>query len=178
MAISAFEALGNLKPAIHTADVSSKLAQNLGEAGSLDTGNQAREHAFYAELAGKTAKMRLEAQTDKEQLIRLMGLWGTDVDYLVPNALPRLPKSVFRNKYTEENTMNTKIITTTLLIALSGPVSAGGSHTGGHGHTDTLKEVMIGTSGDASMMTRTIEVSMKETDDGDMIFEPSAININ
>jgi len=41
-----------------------------------------------------------------------------------------------------------------------------------------LKEVMIGTTGDASMMTRTIEVSMKETDDGDMIFEPSAININ
>ncbi len=101
MAVSAFEALGNLKQATHTADASSKLAQNLGEAGSLDKGGQAREHAFYAELAGKTAKARLEAQAAKEQLTQLMGLWGTDVDYYVPNALPRLPKSISRRKSIE-----------------------------------------------------------------------------
>jgi outer membrane protein TolC len=101
VAVSAFEALGNLKLATHTADASSKLAQNLGEAGSLDKGGQAREHAFYAELAGKTAKARLEAETAKEQLTRLMGLWGTDVDYYVPNALPKLPKTIARRKSIE-----------------------------------------------------------------------------
>ena len=74
--------------------------------------------------------------------------------------------------------MNTKILYTTFLIALSGPVLAGGSHTGGHGHTEMMQEMMIGMPGDASMVTRTIEVTMKETDDGDMIFEPSSININ
>ncbi len=72
--------------------------------------------------------------------------------------------------------MNTKILYTTFLIALSGPVFASGSHTGGHG--DMMKEMMIGMPGDASMVTRTIEVTMKETDDGDMIFEPSSFNIN
>ncbi len=101
MAVSAFEALGNLKQATHTADASSKLAQNLGEAGSLDKGGQAREHAFYAELAGKTAEARLEAEAAKEHLTRLMGLWGADINYYVPNALPRLPKSISRRKSIE-----------------------------------------------------------------------------
>ncbi len=72
--------------------------------------------------------------------------------------------------------MNTKILYAAFLIALSGPVFAGGSHTGGH--SNMMKEMMIGMPGDASMVTRTIEVTMKETDDGDMIFEPSNLNIN
>jgi len=72
--------------------------------------------------------------------------------------------------------MNTKIITTTLLMALSGPVFASGTHT--IGHNNMMKEMMIGIPGDASMVTRTIEVTMKETDDGDMIFDPSTLNIN
>lgn len=72
--------------------------------------------------------------------------------------------------------MNTKILCTTFLIALSGPAFAGGSHADGHG--EMMKEMMIGMPGDASMVTRTIEVTMKETDDGDMIFEPSTMNIS
>jgi uncharacterized cupredoxin-like copper-binding protein len=72
--------------------------------------------------------------------------------------------------------MNTKILYTSFLIALSGPAFAGGSHADGHG--EMMKEMMIGMPGDASMVTRTIEVTMKETDDGDMIFEPSNLNIN
>lgn len=72
--------------------------------------------------------------------------------------------------------MNTKILCTTFLFALSGPVFAGGSHAGGHG--EMMKEMMIGMPGNAAQVTRTIEVTMKETDDGDMIFEPSNLNIN
>lgn len=74
--------------------------------------------------------------------------------------------------------MNMKILSAAFLIALSAPAFASGSHTGGHGHGDMMKEMMIGMPGDASMVTRTIEVTMSETDDGDMIFEPSSLNIN
>jgi uncharacterized cupredoxin-like copper-binding protein len=38
--------------------------------------------------------------------------------------------------------------------------------------------MMIGMPGHADQVTRTIEVTMKETDDGDMIYEPSNLNIN
>lgn len=100
-AVSAFEAVGNLKRASATSDASSELAQSLGLAGSLDKGSQAREHAFNADLAAQTAKARLEAAGAKAELTRLMGLWGTEVDYFVPNALPRLPKSIPRRRSIE-----------------------------------------------------------------------------
>ncbi len=92
--------------------------------------------------------------------------------------------------------MNTKILYTTFLIAMSGPVFAGGSHTGGHtmthtddethasghahgqGHEDNMHdELAVGVPGILDNVTRTVEITMMETDDGDMVFEPSALNI-
>ena len=82
-AVSAFEVVSNLKKASIAADASSELAQKLGETGALGKAGQAREHAFNAELSGQTAKARLDAQLAKEELTRLMGLWGTEVNYFV-----------------------------------------------------------------------------------------------
>ena len=89
----AFEAVGYLKSAKTTSDAGSQLARQLGETGALNKAGQAREQAFNAELAGELARARLNAARAKERLTRLMGLWGTEVDYYVPNALPSLPRS-------------------------------------------------------------------------------------
>ena len=93
-AVAAFEAASYLKRAKATSDAGSELARKLGETGALNKAGQAREQAFNAELAGQLAQARLNADRAKEELTRLMGLWGTDVDYYVPDALPSLPKSV------------------------------------------------------------------------------------
>ncbi|MCY0148536.1 cupredoxin family protein [Hoeflea sp. G2-23] len=53
------------------------------------------------------------------------------------------------------------------MTALAG---ASGTHSGGHGSM-----MAIGNPGKASEVSRTIEVIMKETDDGEMIFEPKEI---
>ncbi|WP_050526546.1 TolC family protein [Pseudorhodobacter aquimaris] len=95
-AVSAFETVGYLSRAKQTSDAGSELARKLGETGALNKAGQAREQAFNAELAGQLAKARLNAVRTKEDLTRLMGLWGTEVDYTVPNALPALPRSVGR----------------------------------------------------------------------------------
>ena len=95
-AVSAFEAASYLKRAKATSDAGSELASKLGETGALNKAGQAREHAFNAELAGQLAKARLNATRAKEDLTKLMGLWGTGVDYYVPDALPALPRSVGR----------------------------------------------------------------------------------
>ena len=95
-AVSAFEAASYLKRAKATSDAGSELARKLGETGALNKAGQAREHAFNAELAGQLAKARLNATRAKEDLTKLMGLWGTEVDYYVPDALPALPRSVGR----------------------------------------------------------------------------------
>lgn len=90
--------------------------------------------------------------------------------------------------------MKTQLLTTALILALASPVYASGSHTGGHedetkktedgshGHTEDHgdeghHEMAAGMPGMADMVTRTIEVSMIETDDGDMIFEPKSLEI-
>ena len=90
-AVAAFESSGLIRDAQSTADAASELAAQLGRTGFLSKAEQAREHAFYAELAGQRARARLDAQLAKEALTRQLGLWGTEVDYYVPNNLPRLP---------------------------------------------------------------------------------------
>lgn len=90
-AVAAFETVTLLDKASQTADASSELAFELGRTGALNRIDQAREQVFDAELAAQAADARLAAATAKEALTRLMGLWGTEVDYFVPDALPALP---------------------------------------------------------------------------------------
>lgn len=95
-AASAWERVAYLNQARVAADAASELASRLGESGALNKSGQAREHVFNAELAGETARARLAARTAKAELTRLMGLWGSDIEYEVPNQLPSLPKALAR----------------------------------------------------------------------------------
>lgn len=90
-AVAAFETAALIGRAQGTADAASELASELGRTGAMNRADQAREHVFTAELAAERADARLEAQLAKEHLTRLMGLWGTDIDFFVPDRLPGLP---------------------------------------------------------------------------------------
>ncbi|MCB1461658.1 MAG: TolC family protein, partial [Nitratireductor sp.] len=92
-AVAAFETIIYLNQAQMAADAASQLAQELGQTGALSKSGQAREHVFFAELAGRKAKAKLAAQLAKEELARLMGLWGDDLQFFVPDYLPELPKT-------------------------------------------------------------------------------------
>jgi outer membrane protein TolC len=108
-AVAAFEAVSYLKRAKATSDAGSELARKLGETGALNKAGQAREHAFNAELAGQLAKARLNAIRAKEDLTKLMGLWGNEVDYFVPDALPALPRSVGRVSNVEGKALRNRL---------------------------------------------------------------------
>jgi outer membrane protein TolC len=95
-AVAAWENVAYLNQAKVAADSASELAKKIGEAGSMAKADQAREHVFYAELTGETAKARLEAKLAKEELIRLMGLSGSDINFQIPNRLPSLPKGLIK----------------------------------------------------------------------------------
>lgn len=89
--------------------------------------------------------------------------------------------------------MKTLLLTTTAL-ALSATLSlAAGNHAGGHGHEAKKEEahghapgqahghddghmnemMAIGMPGNHGMISRTVNIRMFETDDGDMLFEPA-----
>jgi outer membrane protein TolC len=108
-AVAAFETVSYLKRAKATSDAGSELAMRLGETGALNKAGQAREQAFNAELAGQLAQARLNATRAKEELTRLMGLWGTEVDYFVPDALPALPGSVGRVTNIEAKALRNRV---------------------------------------------------------------------
>ncbi|MGJ5619089.1 TolC family protein [Sulfitobacter sp. MF3-043] len=108
-AVAAFEAASYLKRAKATSDAGSELARKLGETGALNKAGQAREQAFNAELAGQLARARLNADQAKEDLTKLMGLWGADVDYFVPDALPALPRSVGRITNIESKALRNRL---------------------------------------------------------------------
>ena len=108
-AVAARETVAYLDLAQVAADAASELARKLGETGAFTKSGQAREHVFNAELAGQTAEARLAARLAKEDLTRLMGLWGYDVDYVLPGKLPALPNAVAPNRTIEAEALKNRV---------------------------------------------------------------------
>ncbi|MGJ8544800.1 MAG: TolC family protein [Sulfitobacter sp.] len=108
-AVAAFETVSHLKRAKATSDAGSELARKLGETGALNKAAQAREQAFNAELAGQLAQARMNADSAKEELTKLMGLWGKSADYYVPDALPNLPKSTGNVRGVEAKALRNRV---------------------------------------------------------------------
>ena len=85
--------------------------------------------------------------------------------------------------------MKNQLLSTALILALSGPVFASEPKTDDHSamksdehgevdnHGGGHQEMAAGMPGLMNQVTRIIEVSMIETDDGDMIFEPRSLEI-
>lgn len=66
-----------------------------------------------------------------------------------------------------------------LATLTASPALATGTHSGGHDEEATEMTMMAyGKPGKVGDVERTIEVSMRETDDGGMIYEPSAFSFN
>ncbi|HEY9038146.1 MAG TPA: copper-binding protein [Roseovarius sp.] len=66
--------------------------------------------------------------------------------------------------------MKNLLLTTALTFTLTAPAFAAGSHDGGH--EGDMPAMPVGMPGDAASVDRTIDVTMSETDDGEMLFSP------
>ncbi len=67
-----------------------------------------------------------------------------------------------------------KLTTLTILTVLvAPPVFAAGTHGGGHDMEDSEMMMDYGRPGSADEVDRTINIAMRETDDGAMLFEPN-----
>jgi outer membrane protein TolC len=91
-AVAANEIVVLLTDAKSTAESAAQLAVKLGETGSINKLDQAREQVFYAETTADLATARQSATSARERLARLMGLWDGGLDFRLPNQLPPLPR--------------------------------------------------------------------------------------
>ncbi|MBI2713139.1 MAG: TolC family protein [Rhizobiales bacterium] len=90
-AVAGRELVGFLTQAQSAANMATEFAVRLGETGAMNKLDQAREQVFYAELTGQLAAARQRATSDREALVRSLGLWGADLQFKLPSALPALP---------------------------------------------------------------------------------------
>jgi outer membrane protein TolC len=65
----------------------------MAAAGNFSKLDQAREQVFYGETSAQLARARQSALAARERLTQLMGLWGEDIRFKLPDRLPDLPKS-------------------------------------------------------------------------------------
>jgi outer membrane protein TolC len=91
-AVGAQQTAGYMEQVKEASEASAELARRMAAAGNFSKLDQAREQVFYAEATAQVARARQAALAEREQLTRLMGLWGEDVGFKLPERLPELPK--------------------------------------------------------------------------------------
>ena len=92
-AVAAQEGVKYMEQVKGAAEASAELARRMAAAGNFSTLDRAREQVFYAETTAQLARVRQAALSEREQLTRLMGLWGENIGYRLPDRLPDLPKA-------------------------------------------------------------------------------------
>jgi outer membrane protein TolC len=75
------------------AEAGAELARRMARVGNWSKLDEAREQAFYAEATAQIARARHMATAAREQLTRLLGLWGEQASYRLPDRLPDLPQA-------------------------------------------------------------------------------------
>ncbi|MBI5603113.1 MAG: TolC family protein [Deltaproteobacteria bacterium] len=73
------------------AEAGAELARRMAAAGNWSRLDQAREQVFYAEATARLARARQAAVSQRERLTRLLGLWGGDIAFKLPEHLPEIP---------------------------------------------------------------------------------------
>ncbi len=108
-AVAANRTVAFLTEARTASEVLSDLAKKLGETGAMTKLEQAREHAFTAEVNGQLALARLKQRAEREKLNRALGLWGAQLGYKLPSQLKSLPKSPMVVKDVETDAVKRRV---------------------------------------------------------------------
>ncbi len=93
-AVAAEETVRYMEQVRETAEASAELARRMARAGNFPRLTQMREQVFYAETVAQLARARQAAVAERERLVRLMGLYGEDVRFRLPERLPDPPGSL------------------------------------------------------------------------------------
>jgi outer membrane protein TolC len=74
-----------------SADASAELAARMAGVGNFSRLQRMREQAFFAETTAQLARARQNAVAARENLTRVLGLWGAQTQFRLPERLPALP---------------------------------------------------------------------------------------
>lgn len=90
-AVAAGESLRYMHQVQEAAEASAELARRLQQAGNVNALMRLREQGFYADAALGLARSEQIHRAARERLTRLLGLWGEQLAFKLPERLPDLP---------------------------------------------------------------------------------------
>jgi outer membrane protein TolC len=92
-AIASQQTLAYMHQVQEAAQASAELAKRMFEVGNFNQLQLAREQNFYADAAVNVARADLIARNYREGLTRVLGLWGEQTQFKLPERLPDLPQT-------------------------------------------------------------------------------------
>ncbi|WP_418314777.1 TolC family protein [Piscinibacter sakaiensis] len=93
-AVAAEEGVRYMRQVMETAEASAELARRMQQVGNFSKLQRAREQAFHADAALNLARAEQRQRSTRERLTRLLGAWGDQTAFRLPERLPDLPKAV------------------------------------------------------------------------------------
>ena len=93
-ALAAEEGVRYMRQVKQAAEASSELARRMEQVGNFNKLQRAREQVFYADAALNLARAEQAQRSTRERLTRLLGAWGMQTQFTLPERLPDLPKAV------------------------------------------------------------------------------------
>lgn len=90
-AVAAQESVRYGRQVMQAAEASAELARRMAQVGNFNALQYAREKSFHADAALKLARAEQQQHASRERLVRLLGLWGDQLSFQLPQRLPDLP---------------------------------------------------------------------------------------
>ncbi|MDO8252323.1 MAG: TolC family protein [Rhodoferax sp.] len=92
-ALAAEETVRYMRQVKQAADASAELARRMEQVGNFNKLQRAREQSFYANAVLQLARAEQTQRSTRERLVRLLGVWGSQTQFALPERLPDLPPS-------------------------------------------------------------------------------------
>jgi outer membrane protein TolC len=108
-AVAAAETARYMVQVKEAAEAGSELARRMAAVGNWPKLNQMREQALYADAAVQLARAKHAVQAERDRLARLMGLWGEDLAFRLPERLPDLPSAPREGSELEARAMGQRL---------------------------------------------------------------------
>jgi outer membrane protein TolC len=104
-AVAAAETVRYMQQVSAAAEASAELARRMAQVGNFNKLQRAREQSFQADAALNVARAQQAQLASRERLTRLLGLWGQQTGFTLPERLPELPKEVQDEPAVEQRAM-------------------------------------------------------------------------
>jgi outer membrane protein TolC len=90
-AVAAEETVRYMRQVRQTAEAAAELARRMEQVGNFNKLARLREQGFYADAALGLVRAEQLQRASRERLVRLLGLWGEQLQFQLPERLPDLP---------------------------------------------------------------------------------------